>query len=78
MKGRISRKDPMLLLKCIDSLEAAPLTRPIHVVLREDNSMFPTDCSSISLREPSRKDLSSIQRWQLLVCIWTAKRWKQF
>ena len=73
-KGQIRRKDPKLLVKRIESLEAAPPTRPIHVVLWEDNSMFPADCSSFSLREPSRMDLSSIHRWRLLVCIWTAQR----
>ena len=47
---------------------------PLHVVLWEDNSMLPTDCSLFSLREPSRIDVSHICRWQLLVCIWTAQR----
>ena len=73
-KRQIRRKDPKLLLKCIESLEAAPPTRPIHVFLWEDNSMFRTYCSSFSLREPSRMDPSSIDRWRLLVCIWTAQR----
>ena len=31
--GRIRRKAPKLLLKRIESFEAAPPTRPIHVVL---------------------------------------------
>ena len=62
-KGHIRGKDPKLLLKRIESLEASPPTHPIHVVLWEDNSMFPTDCSSFSLREPLRMDLSSIHRW---------------
>ena len=73
-KGQIRREDPKLLLKRIESLEAAPPTRPIHVVLWEDNSMFPTDCLSFLLREPSRMDPSTIHRWQLLVCIRTAQR----
>ena len=73
-KGQIRREESKLLLKRIESLEAAPPTRPIHVVHWEDNSMFPTDCLSFSLCEPSRMDLSSIHRWRLLVCIWTAQR----
>ena len=73
-KGQIRRKDAKLLQKRIESLEAAPPTGPIHVVLWEDNSMLPADCSFFSLREPSRIDVSSIRRWQLLVCIWTAQR----
>ena len=73
-KGQIRRKDAKLLQKGIESVEAAAPTGPIHVVLWEDNSMFPTDCSFFSLREPSRMDLSSIRRWRLLVCIWTAQR----
>ena len=44
-KGQIRRKGPKLLLKRIESLEAAPPPRPVHVVLWVDNSMFPTDCS---------------------------------
>ena len=68
-KGQIRRKDAKLLQKRIESLEAAPPTGPIHVVLWEDNSMLPTDCSFFSLREPSRMDLSHICRWRLLVCI---------
>ena len=63
-KGQIRREDAKLLQKRIESLEAAPPTGPIHIVLWEDNSMFPTDCSFFSLREPSRMDLSSIRRWQ--------------
>ena len=66
-KGQIRRKDAKLLQKRIESLEAAPPTGPIHVVLWEDNSMFPTDCSFFSLCEPSRMDLSFICRWRLLV-----------
>ena len=46
---------------------------PIHVVLWEDNSMLPTDCSFFSMHEPLRMDLSSIRRWRLLVCIRTAQ-----
>ena len=61
-KGQIRRKDAKLLQKRIESLEAAPPTRPIHVVLWEDNTMFSTDCSLFSMREPSRMDLSSIRR----------------
>ena len=38
-KGQIRRKDMKLLQKRIESLEAAPPTGPLHVVLREDNSM---------------------------------------
>ena len=72
-KGQIRRKDTKLLQKRIESLEAAPPTGPLHVVLWEDNSMFPTDCSLFSLREPSRIDVSHICRWRLLVCIWTAQ-----
>ena len=63
-KRQITRKDPKLLQKRIDSLEAAPPTHPIHVILWEGNSMFPIDSSSFSLREPSGMD-----RWRLLVCI---------
>ena len=73
-KGQIGRKDTRLLQKRIESLEAAPPTGPLHVVLWEDNSMLPTDCSLFSLREPSRIDVSRICRWRLLVCIWTAQR----
>ena len=39
-KGQIRQKDAKLLQKRIESLEAAPPTGPIHVVLSEDNSMF--------------------------------------
>ena len=63
-KGQIRRKDAKLLQKRIESLEAAPPTGPIHVVLWEDNGMLPTDCSFFSLREPSRKDVSHICRWR--------------
>ena len=73
-KGQIGQKDARLLQKRIESLEASPPTRPIHVVLCEDNSMFPTNCSLFSLREPSRMVLSSFRRWRLLMCIWTAQR----
>ena len=73
-KGQIRRRDAKLLQKRIESLEAALPTGPIHVVLWEDNSMLPTDCSLFSLREPSRMDVSHICRWQFLVCIWTAQR----
>ena len=73
-KGQIRRKDAKLLQQRIESLKAAPPTRPIHVILWEDNGMFPADCSSFSLREPSRMDLSSFRRWRLLVCIWAAQR----
>ena len=68
-KGQIRRKDAKLLQKRIESLEAALPTGPIHVVLWEDNSMLPTDCSFFSFREPSRMDVSHICRWPLLVCI---------
>ena len=77
-KGQIRRKDPRLLLKRNESLIAAPPTRPIHVVLLEDNSMFPTDFSLFSLREPSRMDLSFVHRWRLLVCISTTQRCSSF
>ena len=73
-KGQIRRKDTKLLQKRIESLEAAPPTGPLHVVLWEDDSMLPTDCSLFSLREPSRMDVSHICRWRFLVCIWTAQR----
>ena len=73
-KGQIRRKDTKLLQKRIESLEAAPPTGPLHVVLWKDNSMLPTDCLLFSLREPSRIDVSQILRWRLLVCIWTAQR----
>ena len=72
-KGQIRRKDTNLLQRRIESLEAAPPTGPLHVVLWEDNSMLPTDCSLFSLRKPSRIDVSYIRRWRLLVCIWTAQ-----
>ena len=39
-KGHIRRKDPKLLAKRVESLEASPPTRPIYVVLLEDNSTF--------------------------------------
>ena len=68
-KGLIRRKDSKLLQKRFESLEAAPPTGPLHVVLWEDNSMLPTDCSLFSLRESSRMDVSHICRWRLLVCI---------
>ena len=32
-KGQIRRQDPKLLVKRMESLEAAPPTRPMHVVL---------------------------------------------
>ena len=48
-KGQFRRKDTKLLQKRIESLEAAPPTGPLHVVLWEDNSMLPTDCSLFSL-----------------------------
>ena len=73
-KGQIRRKDAKLLQKRIESLEAAPPTGPIHVVLLEDNSMLSTNCSFFSLREPSCMDLFHICRWRLLVFIWTAQR----
>ena len=73
-KRQIRRKDTKLLQKRIESLEAAPPTGPLHVVLWEDNSMLPTDCSLFSLREPSCIDVSHICRGRLLVCIWTAQR----
>ena len=73
-KGQIRRKDMKLLQKRIESLEAAPPTGPLHVVLWEHNSMLPTDFSLFSLRDPSRIDVSHICRWRLLVCIWTAQR----
>ena len=44
-KGQIRRKDAKLLQKRIESLEAAPPTRPIHVVLWED-----TVCSQRTFR----------------------------
>ena len=72
-KGQIRRKDMKLLQKRIESVEAAPPTGPLHVVLWEDNSMLPTDFSLFSLREPLRIDVSHICRWRLLVCIWTAQ-----
>ena len=73
-KGQIRRNDTKLLQKRIESLEAAPPTGPLHVVLWEDNSMLPTDCSLFSVCEPSRMDVSHICRRRLLVCIWTAQR----
>ena len=73
-KGQIRRKDTRLLQKRIESLEAAPPTGPIHVVLSEDNRMLPTDCLFFSLREPLRMHLSSIRRWRSLLCISTAQR----
>ena len=73
-KGQIRRKDTKLLQKRIESLEAAPPTGPLHLVLWEDNSMLPTDFSLFSLREPSGIGVSHICRWRLSVCIWTAQR----
>ena len=73
-KGQIRRKDPKSLLNRIESIEAEPATGPMQVVLLEDNSMFPTECSSFSLREASHMHLSFILRWRSLVCIWTAQR----
>ena len=49
-KGQIRRKGAKLLQKRIESLEAAQPTRPIHVVLWEDNSMLPTNCLFFSLQ----------------------------
>ena len=72
IKGQIRRKDRKLLQNCIESLEAAPPAGPLHIVLWEDNSMLPTDCSLFPLREPSRIDVSHICRPRFLVCIWTA------
>ena len=77
-KGRIRQKDAKLLQKRIDSLEAARPTRPIHVVLWEDNSMFLIDSSLFLLHDPLPTDLSSIRRWRLLVCVWTAQRCNRF
>ena len=74
MKGQIRWQDAKLLVKRIESLEAAPPTRPTHVVFWEDHSMFRGECLSFLLRQPSRMDLSSIHRWLLLVCTWTAQR----
>ena len=74
-KGQMRQKDAKLLQKRIESLEAAPPTGPLHVVLWEDNSMLKTDCLFFSLHEPSRMVVSHICRWRLLVCIWTAQRW---
>ena len=62
-KRQIRRKDTKLLQKHMESLEAAPPTGPLLVVLWEDNSMLPTDFSLLSLREPSRMDVSHICRW---------------
>ena len=73
-KGKITRQDPKLLVERRESLEAAPPTHFIHVILWEANSMIPADCLSFSLPGPSRMDLSSIDRWQLSLCIWTAQR----
>ena len=73
-KGQSRRKDAKLLQKRIESIEAPPPTHPIHVVLWNNNSVFPTDSSSFSLREPSCMDLSSIHGWRLLVCIRIAQR----
>ena len=39
-KGQIRQKEPNLKAKHIESLEASPPTRPISVVLWEDNSTF--------------------------------------
>ena len=39
-KGQIRWKDPKLLAKHVESLEASPPTRPIYVILCEDNNMF--------------------------------------
>ena len=39
-KGQIRQNDTNLLQKRIESLEAAPPTGPLHVVLWEDNSML--------------------------------------
>ena len=64
-KEQISRQDPKLLVKRMEPLEAAPTTRPIHVVLWKDESMFAADCLSYPLPEPSRMDLSFIHRWRL-------------
>ena len=64
-QGQIRQKDTKLLQKRIESLEAAPPTGPLHVVLWEENSMLPTDCSLPSLREPPRIDVSHICRWRL-------------
>ena len=65
-KGQSRQTHSTLLVKCLESLEAAPPTRFIYVVLWEDNGMFPTDCLLFSLREPSRIDVCTGHRWQLL------------
>ena len=61
MKGHIRLEDPKLLVKRIGAIKEAPPTRPINVVLWEDNSMFPANCSLFSLRKPSCMDLYSIR-----------------
>ena len=62
-KGQIRRKDTKLLQKRMESLEAAPPTGPLHVILWEDISMLPTDCSLFPLRKPSVMDVSHICSW---------------
>ena len=54
-KGQIRRRDAKLLQKRIESLEAAPPTGPLHVVLWEDNSMLPTDFSLSRCASPRAK-----------------------
>ena len=74
MKGQIRRTDSKLPVKSMESLGAARPTRPIYVVLWEDNSMFPADGLPLSLREPSHINVCTAHRWRSLVCIRTAQR----
>ena len=76
-KGQIRRRDVKLLQKRIESLEAAPPTGPLHVVLWEDNSMLPTDFSLFSLREPSRKDVSHICGLAIIGVYLDSTAWKR-
>ena len=56
-KGQIRRKDPKLHAKRIESLEASPPTRPISVVLWEDNSMFSPVCVASHARALAHRRL---------------------
>ena len=59
-KGKIGQQDAKLLVKHMESLEAAPPTHPIDVVIWEENSMFPPDCFSFAFCELSPMDLCTV------------------
>ena len=61
-KGQVTQEDAKLLVKRMESLEAARPSCPIHVVLWVENSMLQADCLSFSLREAWRMDLCTVHK----------------